>query len=52
MALYPNTNWLSDHAMVVSKVMTREHGEITVASWNMAGTADGFKQRTQVETCT
>lgn len=42
MALYPNANWLSDHAMVVSKVMTHDHGEITVASWNMAGTADNW----------
>lgn len=42
MALYPNANWLSDHAMVVSKVRTRDHGEITVASWNMAGTADNW----------
>jgi hypothetical protein len=42
MALYPNANWLSDHAMVVSKVRTHDHGEITVASWNMAGTADNW----------
>ena len=42
MDLYPNANWLSDHAMVVSKVVTHEHGEITVASWNMAGTADNW----------